>query len=73
MKLEKAGKVQPGLTLYGLRHTFDDSLTAVEAPDKVNAQLMGHKWQRPKYGAGPTLEQKLRWLEQIAFTPPEHL
>lgn len=59
-------------SLYSLRHTFEDRLTAVEAPEKVIATLMGHKWHRPKYGAGPTLEQKLRWLKRIAFRPPEH-
>jgi integrase len=59
-------------SLYSLRHGFEDRLTAVEAPEKVIAALMGHKWIRPKYGAGPSLEQKLRWLEKIAFTPPAH-
>lgn len=60
-------------SLYSLRHTFEDRLTAVEAPEKVIASLMGHKWIRPKYGAGPTLEQKRRWLQKIAFKPPKHL
>jgi hypothetical protein len=32
-----------------------------------------HKWQRPKYGAGPSLEQKLRWLNKIAFKSSAHL
>jgi integrase len=54
-------------SLYSLRHTFEDRLTAVEAPEKVVASLMGHKWHRPKYGAGPSLEQKRDWLEKIAF------
>lgn len=62
-----------GHSLYGLRHTFEDRLTAVEAPEKVIASLMGHKWIRPKYGAGPSLEQKQRWMRKIAFKPPPHL
>lgn len=62
----------PNHSLYSLRHTFEDRLTAVEAPEKVVASLMGHKWIRPKYGAGPTLEQKQLWMGKIAFTPPEH-
>lgn len=57
-------------TLYSLRHTFEDRLTAVEAPEKVVAALMGHKWHRPKYGAGPSLAQKQEWLGKIAFKPP---
>jgi integrase len=60
-------------SLYSLRHTFEDRLTAVEAPEKVVASLMGHKWHRPKYGKGPTLEQKQKWLQKIAFKPPADL
>lgn len=62
----------PDHSLYSLRHTFEDRLTAIEAPEKVVAMLMGHKWIRPKYGAGPTLEQKRGWLQKIAFKPPTH-
>jgi len=36
-------------SLYSLRHNFEDRLTAIEAPEKVIASLMGHKWIRPKY------------------------
>ncbi|MER9421304.1 tyrosine-type recombinase/integrase [Mesorhizobium sp. M0317] len=60
-------------SLYSLRHTFEDRLTAVETPEKIVAELMGHKWIRPKYGAGPTLEHKREWLLKIAFKPPAHL
>jgi hypothetical protein len=65
-------KLRPeaGQSLYSLRHTFEDRLTAVEAPEKVVASLMGHKWHRPRYGLGPSLEQKLEWLRRIAFRPP---
>lgn len=69
--LEARGlRPEPGQTLYSLRHTFEDRLTAVEAPEKVVAALMGHKWHRPRYGLGPSLEQKRDWLERIAFRPP---
>lgn len=61
---------EPGQSLYSLRHTFEDRLTAVEAPEKLVAALMGHKWHRPRYGLGPSLEQKLEWLKRIAFRPP---
>ena len=53
--------------VYSLRHSFEDRLTAVEPPDKVQAALMGHKYDRPRYGDGPSLEQKLKWLEKICF------
>ena len=57
-------------SFYSLRHTFEDRLTAVDPPDKIIASLMGHAFDRPKYGEGPTLEQKKRWLEKIAFQLP---
>lgn len=63
----------PRHTLYSLRHTFEDRLTAVGGPEKVMAALMGHKYQRPRYGDGPSLAQKRNWLERIAFTPPTSL
>lgn len=63
----------PEHSLYSLRHCFEDRLTAVEAPEKLVAALMGHKWHRPKYGTGPSLEQKRDWLQKIAFTAPKHL
>ena len=56
-------------SLYSLRHSFEDRLTAVEPPDKVQAALMVHKYVRPKYGHGPSLEQKKLWLDKIALLP----
>ena len=60
-------------SLYSLRHTFEDRLTAVEAPEKLIAALMGHKYARPRYGAGPSLEQKRQWLDAIALAPPSRV
>lgn len=57
-------------SLYSLRHTFEDRLTAIEAPEKLIAAMMGHKYARPKYGLGPSLEQKKEWLDKISFKPP---
>lgn len=62
-----------GQSLYSFRHTFEDRLIAQNAPDKVVASLMGHKWQRPKYGLGPSLAQKREWLLKIAFRPPSRV
>jgi hypothetical protein len=55
-------------SLYSLRHCFQDRLISVEAPDRIQAELMGHKFHRPRYGAGASLEQKQKWLERIALT-----
>ena len=60
----------PRHSLYSLRHTFEDRLTALDPPDKIIAVLMGHKHARPKYGQGPTLEHLREWLDRIAFKAP---
>jgi integrase len=57
-------------TLYSLRHSFKDRLVAIEAPDGLIDSLMGHKTYKPKYGRGPSLELKLKYLDRIAFTSP---
>lgn len=72
--LESRGlRTEEDQTLYSLRHTFEDRLTAVEAPEKIVASLMGHKWHRERYGVGPSLEQKRSWLLKIAFNAPENI
>jgi integrase len=60
-------------SLYSLRHSFKDRLVAAEAPDGLIDSLMGHKTYKPKYGRGPSLELKLKFLEAIALRPPERL
>lgn len=52
-------------TVYSFRHSFQDRILSVNAPDRVQAELMGHKFHRPKYGNGASLEQKLEWLKKI--------
>lgn len=63
----------PKHTAYSFRHTFEDRLTKVEAPEKLTSALMGHKFHRPRYGLGPTLEHKQEWLQRIAFKPPSRV
>lgn len=55
-------------TVYSLRHSFQDRILSVNAPDRVQAELMGHKFNRPKYGNGASLEQKRDWLNKIRLT-----
>jgi len=53
-KYLKHRKLLPeGATLYGLRHGFQDRLIEVEAPERIQADLMGHKTLRPKYRKRP--------------------
>lgn len=60
-------------TVYSLRHSFKDRLVAAEAPDSLIDSLMGHRSGKPKYGKGPTLELKFKFLERISFPCPERL
>jgi integrase len=60
-------------TVYSLRHSFKDRLIGAEAPDSLIDSLMGHKTYKPKYGRGPSLELKLKFMSAIAFRPPERL
>lgn len=54
-------------TVYSLRHSFQDRILSVNAPDRVQAELMGHKFTRPKYGNGASLEQKREWMDKICL------
>jgi hypothetical protein len=56
-----------------LRHSFKDRLVAAEAPDSLIDGLMGHKTYKPKYGKGPSLELKLKYLAKIAHPTPSRL
>ncbi len=61
----------PEHKVYSLRHNFQDRLTNIGVPDRIQAQLMGHKFDsRPEYGSGGTLENKRDWLEKVCFVPP---
>jgi integrase len=65
-------KLRPeeGQSLYSLRHTFKDSLKEVEAPDSMIDCLMGHAEDGEKYGIGPSMALKLKWMEKVAFKEP---
>lgn len=54
-------------TIYSLRHSFQDRLLAVNTPDRIQADLMGHKFNRPQYGEGATLMHKREWMEKVAL------
>jgi integrase len=54
-------------TLYSLRHTFQDRLNTAEVPERIQAELMGHKFHRPLYGNGPSIAEKHKWMMTFAF------
>jgi integrase len=55
--------------VYSLRHSFQDRLLHANAPDRLQTDLMGHKFQRPAYGEGSTLQHRLEWLKKIQLKP----
>ena len=57
----------PKHTPYSIRHTFQDRILAAGASDRLQTDLMGHEFERVKYGEGPSLKQKLQLLERIKF------
>lgn len=54
-------------SLYSLRHSFDDRMTAAEVPERLQSQLMGHEYHRPSYGLGGDLLKKQEWLLKCAL------
>jgi integrase len=72
MKYFKVRKLlpTPKHSIYSLRHSFKDRLKAVEAPEELIDELMGHSTGKPRYGDGYGLQLKRKYLQMIAFTPP---
>jgi len=72
MKYFKRAKLLPTTkhSVYSFRHAFKDRLKAVEAPEELIDELMGHSNGKPRYGDGYGLQLKRKYLQMIAFTPP---
>jgi integrase len=75
MKHFKRHKLLPSdkHTIYSFRHSFKDRLKAVEAPEELIDEMMGHTIDKPKYGNGYGLKLKMKYLQAIALTPPVSL
>lgn len=57
-------------SLYSLRHSFQDRLTNLDCPDRIQTDLMGHAFKnRTKYGTGATLEHAHAWMKKIQLKP----
>lgn len=54
-------------SLYSLRHWFQDQLTKRDVVDRAQAQLMGHKFHRPKYGYGKDLSELREIIARFAI------
>ena len=59
----------PKHSTYSLRHSFQDRLTAIKSIDRIQADLMGHKFSRETYGVGASLKDKYEELKKIELKP----
>ena len=64
---ENGLKPSEAVTPYSLRHGFEDRLLAAGVDGRVRADLMGHAYDRPAYGAGAALEMRTEAIGQIAL------
>jgi len=54
-------------SLYSLRHSFEERMLNAKIDVRYRASLMGHKYDRPAYGAGGELADKHDQLLKIAI------
>lgn len=59
-------------TVYSLRHSFQDLLRQHGIDERIQCELMGHKYHRPSYGA-PSLEEKRDAIARFAFEVSSHI
>lgn len=57
----------PKHSMYSLRHSFEDRMLAAEVDERIRRDLFGHTLDRERYGAGASLEHKLRVIESVAL------
>lgn len=57
----------PDHTLYGLRHSFADRMTAMEVDERINRDLFGHALGRERYGKGADLAHLQRVVQSVAI------
>lgn len=57
----------PKHSIYSFRHSFKDRLKAVETPEEMVDELMGHSTGKPRYGDGYGLKLKQRYLQAISL------
>ncbi|MBB4952725.1 integrase [Agrobacterium vitis] len=54
-------------SLYSLRHSFQDRLNEQKAPERMQADLMGHAFSRETYGDGHPIAQVQEVLAAMAY------
>ncbi|RVN78018.1 DUF6538 domain-containing protein [Sinorhizobium meliloti] len=64
-------KVSRERAIRSLRHSFQDRIENAGCSDRMQADLMGHEFGRPKYGDGAEMKRRQEFLEGIAFAWPQ--
>ena len=54
-------------SFYSLRHWFSHQLVQLEVIDRIQCQLIGHRFQRPVYGKGCSLEMLQEIVRKFAL------
>lgn len=57
----------PAHTVYSIRHSVEDALLNAGVDDRVRADILGHRYTRPRYGTGGALPARRAALELIAL------
>ncbi len=60
-------KETPRHTAYSVRHYVENALLEVGVDDRVRADILGHKYERPSYGDGGGVAGRAKALALIAF------
>nr|WP_192808360.1 tyrosine-type recombinase/integrase [Oceanicola granulosus] len=60
-------KETPQHSAYSLRHYVEDALLEAGVDDRVRADILGHKYDRPSYGAGGGLLGRRQALAKISI------
>lgn len=60
-------KESPKHVAYSLRHYVENALLAAKVDDRVRADILGHKYERPNYGDGGGLAGRRDALKLIAL------
>jgi len=56
----------PNHTMYSIRHSFESRMIRADFPERIKADLMGHRLKRERYGE-VGMDQMRDWLEKIAL------
>ncbi|MEM9428151.1 MAG: integrase [Pseudomonadota bacterium] len=60
-------KETPKHVAYSLRHSFEDALLAAGVDDRIRADILGHKYNRPTYGTGGALAGRRSAIAKVAW------